>query len=359
MFAKLNFLRFKKVDVGDIMSICEEFKIKTRMISKMMPDKRKEKLIIAAFAIFLFLVLQYKWQLAVSKNYLELGNGNYEAKNYIEALKNYKYASIIDGGREVVYLARLRRAEIFYKSGRLDDAEEESREALREKANDYKVYGVLADILYERKDFDNAINYYKKALSLIGERDDGYLNVRMAKSLMAKGNFSDARAVFTDFYSKNGENEEVSYYLGLLEFNENISDNIYLEKLTESDNGKYNIPARKVRNFISHYDKYENGDYNNVLIADLYNKIGEPYLAIGRIGSVLKNNQNYRDAWMVSGKSNFIVEDYKKSLDDFSKALELDGHNYEIYFWLGGIYEKLGDISKSNEFFEKSRLLSV
>jgi tetratricopeptide (TPR) repeat protein len=100
------------------------------------------------------------------------------------------------------------------------------------------------------------------------------------------------------------------------------------------DSKNYKERIAEIKKVIEIYDDKKISDYKDAIIADLYNKIGEPYFAISKINKVIKNNPNYRDAWIISGKSNFIIGDYKKSLDDFNKALALDSNNPEIHFWI-------------------------
>ena len=283
------------------------------------------KLILITITIFLLLLLFYKWQIKTSSYYLNQGNDIYSDENFNEALRNYKYAAAIDGNRNIIYEAKIKRAEIFYYHWQLDKAEKELLEAIKEKQNDSKAYELLGDVYLGKREFDQAINYYEKALELNNEKR---VQKKLAESFIAKQDLNSAYDLFLNLQSENDNcDNDILYYLGLLDFNKNISDNDYLKKLEDDENYKNKI--REIKNVLEIYSNEKNSDYNNAVLADLYNKINEPYLAINKIASTIKNNPSYRDAWIVSGKSNFIIGDYKRSLKDFNKALILDNNNLD------------------------------
>ena len=322
-------------------------------------NKKRTKTLIAILIIFLFLTLFYKWQLATSKYYLDRGDNNYNTEDYKQALKDYKYAAAIDGNRNIVYTAKIKRAEIFFASGMFDEAKKELFEAIKENKIGSEAYELLGDINYTERKFNLAADYYDQALEFSGSDIDKNIKIKKGKNFIAQNRMDLAEDIFSELYSENNgaKNSEVLYYLALLDFNKNISFNDLLKEAGDSDSKILKNRIRKIENFISEYDENKNSDYNNVKIADLYNKINEPYLAVNRISAVLENNQSYRDAWIISGEANFIIGDYEKALEDFQKALAFDGHNPEICFWLGSVYEKTGDVQKSKEFFEKYELL--
>jgi len=320
----------------------------------------RKKTIIAILIIFLFLTLFYKWQLAMSRYYLSRGDDSYNAKDYNQALKDYKYAAAVDGNRSVICAAKIKRAEIFYASGMFGEAKKELFEAIRENKTNYKTYELLGDIYYVERKFDLAVSCYNQALRFNdGEDTETRIKIKKGKGLIAQNKTDSARDIFSELYLENSgaSNDEVLYYSALLDFDKNVSFNNFLREAENSDNKIFRNKIEKIKSFISEYDENKNSDYNNAKIADLYNKINEPHLAVNKINVVLENNQNYRDAWIISGEANFIIGDYKKSLEDFKKALGLDSHNPEICFWIGSIYEKMGDDLKSKEFFGKYDLL--
>jgi len=307
----------------------------------MIPEKIK--FIIITSVIFLLLFSFYKWQIATSNYYLNRGNNVYNSENFNEALKNYKYATTINGNKAIIYEAKIKRAEIFYYHWQLNEAEKELLEAIKEKQNGHRAYELLGDVYLAKREFDKSTANYHRALELNNEKE---INIKLAKCLIANQKFDLASDIFLNLQKENSTNnsrqnynEEILYYLGLINLRENISYNNYLKNIENSKNYKEKITA--IKKVIEIYDDKKNDDYNNLVIAKLYNRIGEPYFAISKISNVIKNNPNYRDVWIISGKSNFIIGDYKKSLSDFNKALDLDSNNPEIHFWIASVYNEL------------------
>lgn len=297
------------------------------------------KLILLTLTIFLSLFLFYKWQLATSDYYLNKGNDILDTENFSEALKNYKYAATINGNKNIIYEAKIKRAEIFYDHQQLDKAEKELFEALNEKRNDYRAYELLGDVCLAKREFDKSKDNYNQAIEL---NNSDKLNLKLAKCFVANQELNLASETLLSLQKenlKNNSNKEISYYLGILSLSQNIIYNDYFENLEDNEN--YRNKIIEIKKAIEIYSAEKNSDYNAVIIADLYNKIGEPYFAINKINEIIKNNPNYRDAWIVSGKSNFIIGDYEKSLSDFKKALDLDSNNPEIHFWIASVYNEM------------------
>ncbi|MEA2097685.1 MAG: tetratricopeptide repeat protein [Patescibacteria group bacterium] len=325
------------------------------ILEKTLGKKRKMIIIINTFfIIFLLLFLFYKWQLVTSSGYLFLGDKNYENNDYDRSLKNYKYVSAIGGNRSTIYLAKLKSSEIFYSHGLLDEAERELKEAIKEVKNDFRAYEAMGDVYYAKRNMSNSISYYKKALELENKEE---INIKLAKSFIADKNISKANDIFLKLYLEDKHSNEVSYYLGLLSFYEKESFNNYFQEVEKSDDVDYRTKTNKIKEYLDNYDSIENEVYSNVLVANLYNAINEPYLAIEKGKLVAEENPGYRDVFIVLGKSNFIIGDYKKSYENFNRALELDSHNPEINFWLGSVYEEIGNDLKAEEFMDKYRML--
>jgi len=306
---------------------------------------QKRKFILATLIIFLSLFLFYKWQITTSNYYLNKGNNIYDTENFNKALKNYKYAAAINGNRNIIYEAKIKRAEIFYNHWQLDKAEKELLEAITEKRDDYKAYELLGDVYLAKREFNKSSDSYNQAIEL---NSNNNLNLKLAKCFIANQESDLAFKVLSDLENNDSE---ILYYLGLLNLDKDVSYNDYFINLKDDENYKERI--REIKKVLEIYDDKKNSNYNDAIIADLYNKIGEPYLAINKTSEVTKNNSGYRDAWIISGKSNFIIGDYKKSLSDFNKALNLDNNNSKIYFWIASVYSKIENDLKAEEFFSK------
>ena len=315
-----------------------------------MNKKIKNKKFIAIFIIFILMVIFHKWQVFTSNNYLRSGDYNSLAGNYDTSLNDYKYAAVIDGNRDIIYQARIRRAEIFLRFNQLENAQNEINNALRENKYDHRAYETMGDIYYKKGDILNAIKYYNKAINF---DDKESLNIKLAKSLIANNQNSEASELLLSLFFQNDDNTEIMYLLGLLEFYDNNDFNDYFEKIETSKSDLYKDKIFIIKSSLKNKQKINNKKYNDILIAGLLNKINEPYFAINKTKEVIEIDQNYRDAWIELGKSYFIVKDYNNALDDFNRALELDSNNPETLFWIARVYEQMGNNTKFAEYMER------
>ncbi|MCK5475777.1 MAG: tetratricopeptide repeat protein [Candidatus Pacebacteria bacterium] len=315
-----------------------------------MNKKIKNKKFIAIFIIFILMVIFHKWQVFTSNNYLRSGDYNSLVGNYTTSLNDYKYAAVIDGNRDIIYQARIRRAEIFLRFNQLENAQNEINSALRENKYDHRAYEIMGDIYYKKGDILNAIKYYNKAIDF---DDKESLNIKLAKSLIANNQNSKASELLLNLFSQNDNNIEITYLLGLLEFYSDNDLNDYFERIETSENDLYKNNISIIEDSLKNKRSIKNKKYNDILIAGLFNKINEPYFAINKTKEVIKLDQSYRDAWIELGKSYFVVKDYNNALDDFNRALELDSNNPEILFWIARVYEQVGNNIKSAEYMER------
>ena len=320
------------------------------LIISSMNKKIKNKKFIAIFIIFILMVIFHKWQVFTSNNYLRSGDCNSLVGNYTDSLNDYKYAAVIDGNRDVIYQARIRRAEIFLRFNQLENAQNEINSALRENKYDHRAYEIMGDIYYKKGDILNAIKYYNKAIDF---DDKESLNIKLAKSLIANNQNSKASELLLNLFSQNDNNIEITYLLGLLEFYSDNDLNDYFERIETSENDLYKNNISIIEDSLKNKRSIKNKKYNDILIAGLFNKINEPYFAINKTKEVIKLDQSYRDAWIELGKSYFVVKDYNNALDDFNRALELDSNNPEILFWIARVYEQVGNNIKSAEYMER------
>ncbi|MCK5490812.1 MAG: hypothetical protein KAI67_03140 [Candidatus Pacebacteria bacterium] len=299
------------------------------MISVINISKERRKIILIIFFVFIFLIFIYKWQVSTSNSYLFLGNINNSKEDYDEALRNYKYTMVIKGSKDAVYEARIQRAKIFYDHGELENARQELLMAIDEKKSDSIVYEIMGDIYYTERNINNAIIYYNKSEQINSSKD---VKIKLGKSFIAINKNEKAFDMFFHL-SLDSDDSEILYYLGLLDFYNNFEYNSFFQQV-EKKGSDYEFELKMIKEFLENYRDIKDERYKNILVADLYNKINQPYLAIGKINEIGGNDLSYRDAWLIMGKSNFILGNYEASFDNFQKASDIDSHNLEIAFWL-------------------------
>ncbi|MBW6440707.1 tetratricopeptide repeat protein [Patescibacteria group bacterium] len=312
--------------------------------------KAKDKQSLIIFIIFIAVVIFNKWQIFTSHSYLKLGDDNISGGNTVDSLHDYKYAAVIDGNREVVYQARIKRAEIFLKYNQLDSVQNEINIALKENKFDYRAYEIMGDVYYKKRDILSALKSYREAIDLENNEE---INIKMVKTLIANNENEQAQELLLELLSENSDNIEIIYYLGLLEYYINADFNDYFKTIEIIENNQYKNRIAVIKDHYRDDEIIKLKKLSDILVISSFNEIDEPYFAINKSREVLKINPNYRDAWIQLGKSYFILEDYQSASDSFSSALELDSNNPEILFWLFKVFEKMGNVLQADEYLEK------
>jgi tetratricopeptide (TPR) repeat protein len=113
----------------------------------------------------------------------------------------------------------------------------------------------------------------------------------------------------------------------------------------------------KAKNFLAAFDEFNanQGGQNihlKTLLGRSYNQTGEYQMAIPLLYKVIKEKQDYRDAWILLGYAYLNIQKYKDSIDALERAKLLDTQKPETLFFLGlAYYGRSGDmdITKKNE----------
>lgn len=324
------------------------------MISgKYRSNKKKTKQLLILLSVFLLMIAFRWWEESSAFRYNEMAGGRLAGGDYNGALRDYYYADKLNDGKDISYLAKVERGKIFFKFGKYDEAEKELLDAADEDKRNYRAYEILGDLSGEKGEFDKAIGFFNNALQYNdGAETHLRIGIKRAKAFLSKGETGLAEKILKDLYDKmpgGKENDGLLFYIGIAGLEKRTLPDGYLKKLEVSR--EYKSKAEKVASFVEKYNMPDNGIFADAAAASLFNEIGEPYLAINRANKAIKNDENYRDAWITLGKSHFIVGDYSASLADFKKAIGLDPHNEEIHFWLGSIFEKTGNEFLASEHF--------
>lgn len=264
-----------------------------------------------------------------------------------EALSNFLFAGAMDEGKRSAS-AELNRAKIFYENGDVASSEKEAREVLGADGNNSEASKLLGDIKHRQGDFAEAEKYYEKAYAA----DPSSENLKsMIRNLVREGKAFEAGQKLK--YVQGNLSEDAAYYLGLLDFNET---GIFPEEIFSSiKNGKYKKEIAAIGSFYddSYAGSGNSSDYALVKKADMFDMINETDFAFSDLEAVLKRNSGYCGAYITLGKSFLISENYEKSAGAFQKCLDLDVNNAQSLYYLGMIYEKIGNADKSNEYWKK------
>ena len=245
--------------------------------------------------------------------YDDLGAVYLKMGNYDLALKNFDTALSIQPGYE---------------------------SALLNKAQAYRSMGHKK---FERSDYPGAISDYEGSL-IFNPKDDDVYN-QLALSFIKLGDFDKAIAILDKGKSVNPGSEAIKETRPWVYFNRGIK---------KSDSGD---PEGAISDF-------KEAIQLNPLFLDAYAEIDSTYERLGKADSALiyqekalaaKEKINIKveaEVYLLQGLDKFNAGDYKGSVRDYSKALELYPDYAEAYNNIGVSYYNLGKYSKAIKYYK-------
>ena len=95
--------------------------------------------------------------------------------------------------------------------------------------------------------------------------------------------------------------------------------------------------------------------YHYLRLSVCYRKIGLHQRAHEVLKRALKKDKRILDSIITSGTTHYINGDYNKAIETYNSVLELSPAKVpELYWRLGLIYQKMGEVEKEREYFERA-----
>ncbi len=312
-----------------------------------------------------------------------------------EALSQFSY----------ITLFKLRYAQVYSALGKLKESINLLNEIERSDFPSFELLLTKASVFSQLKDSDNAIKYFKKALSAADDTDKDEVYLDLAMEYQNAGKYNLALNVLREAIHENPQNEGAVYemahcYEQLGDYESSVK--CYSDFI---DNNPYSFTAwYNLGNAYSRLDDFEKAiwayDYG-LLINDqfgpIYFNLGNAYLSQNKFTMAIKNfNQcivldgedpialcyigecheqlgelelarhYYQkslelapllpDAWLGLGIVKDLEGNTYEAISLIIKASELDPENAGIYHVLAGAYEKLEDFDKTKEAYEMALL---
>ncbi len=169
------------------------------------------------------------------------------------------------------------------------------------------------------------------------------LLVQSARDLVAAGQGEQALTLLGSG-GTYGTEEAVVFYRGLLEFDRASAYPISLDPLSA---GRYAAPVEAVRlAALSLTDAAAaQAGYRQLLKADLFRRVGERELAEALLIPLLREQPDYRDAWLVWGELLLTEGEPERAREAFAQAELLDPDNRTALSGLARCGESAGDAS--------------
>ena len=194
------------------------------------------------------------------------------------------------------------------------------------------------------KNFDKAQLNLEKALEIEAENEE--FLIYLAKNYIKQSTFEKAKTMFTN---SNSTNPEVNYYLGLFDLlsNDNTSAQKKFQQILENtDNAKLKEKSANILNSYEEFSLFKGGKeiHLRTLLAKSLNQTEEYEISLAILKEILKEKNDYRDAWILTGYAYLSLENYEFALDSFRKAYDLDSEKPETQYFLGLTYFETGQI---------------
>jgi len=176
----------------------------------------------------------------------------------------------------------------------------------------------------------------------------------LGKSNIGLEDFATAKNIFD---SMTSETAVTYYYRGIiaLYFGENANGRKLLEIAAVDPDDKNTV--EKAKDFLSALDEWESyqggaTSHLKVLLARSYAQAYEPYMAKDMLWDVLKENRNYRDAWIILGYTYLQLQQFQDAIDSLEEAKRQDPEKPETLFYLGLAYAGNNEVAKAIEALE-------
>lgn len=310
--------------------------------------KKQKTLLILVFSVFVFGCF-YIWRDSIFDIRLKSAEDAYSGGENDEALAGLLFAGALEenGDDEM----RVHMAKVLLENGGLEAARSELVKLTGVYGKNAEAYALMGKIEMMEGNYSQADGYYAKACSLSSGQK---IFLERCKNLVRSGNFSDALKLLDNEGSRYDQ-KMISYYRKLIKFIE-AGDCAEILSLASALSG---VDGRLAEESCHSLQEEKDADlrYVRVQKADFFNKIQEPDFAFAVLQKTIAENPHYRDALITLGKTYLIGNEYGKAAETMEKCTGLDSNSREAFFWLAGIYEKLGDKEKAAEYRERYEYL--
>lgn len=213
---------------------------------------------------------------------------------------------------------------------------------------------------YNAGRYDNALILAKDAAEKYPQNAEAWL--LLGRLYGKKDNFKemvpafDKAASLNKQYEKEVENEKTYYFQTT--FNKGVNSYNAFTKMEDRTSEK---AIKTIDNAISNL-KYANlikKDYKATnLMASCYNMSDRPDEALTHFMQLTEIEPDSAESWVAVGTFHFHAKNYQKTIDNLSKALELDPNNLDAATLISQSYDMLDDMDNALKSYEKAKALN-
>lgn len=207
-------------------------------------------------------------------------------------------------------------------------------------------------------DYPKAQDNFQKALNLQPDNIDG--KIYLARTLLQERKIDEARNIVNTIVADS--NQTVQYYKGILAayFGDYENAKRLLSKSIEI--GSSQDITKKAQNYLgafSEFDFNQGGAQSHLktLLGRSYAQTGEYQMAIPMLFEVIKEEKDYRDAWIILGYSYLNTGKYQDASEALEQAKRLDPQKAETFFYLGLAYYGQNNLQQAAVSLEQAKKL--
>lgn len=241
--------------------------------------------------------------------------------------------------RSKSYEELMEKAKVYAENGLYDLAIDAYVQASQKAELNKDPLLKIVEIQLKMEEYQKAKDMSMHILTI--DQHSGLAKLYLGQAYIGLENFADAKNIFDSITS---DDQKVQYYQGIMAvyFGEYERARSLLNAAATKENGNEDF-ARNALSFVNamnEFDRYAAGldGHLRVLIARSFAQVNEPRLAKEVIWPVIKENRNYRDAWIILGYSYLKLRQFKDSIDALTEAKNQDPEKPETLFFLGLAY---------------------
>lgn len=237
--------------------------------------------------------------------------------------------------RHRTYNELLHKGNTLLENGYPNLAIHEYTQAAQENPEASEPYQKIGLIHFQHQDFEKALINFNTAQKLTPNNLE--INLYIARTYLGLTEYNQAKNLLDTLTE---ENQLLKLYQGLLAAFYNETDRakeLFTQTIEISTTEETN---QKAQTFLNAYQEYENTQgtqavYLKILLGNAYVQSGEYNLAKEILFEVIKEKNDYRDAWILLGYTYLEEQAYNDALKALETALEMNPIKAETLFFLG------------------------
>lgn len=243
--------------------------------------------------------------------------------------------------------------ELRYR-GNFDGALKTYQKASELEPREYLPYEKIGDVYFLQKNYESALKNFDFAFQLAP--NSAAIPIKSIRSLIGLRKVLDAKVRLEKIQP---DSQPSLYYRGLIAafLNEQEQAKNFLSKsLALGGDETASKNAQKILTDFRDFELARDGriEFLQTSLAQSFDQIGEPGLAIELAFDALKTQHDYRDAWIVLGHAFLTENKWADSEDALSKTIQLDAGHPAAYFFRGIAKQKLLKPSEAILDFEQA-----